>query len=48
MRIDWMSGSFDEQRKFRGHMYDRDPNLTCTKCNNKNPEYDSEFLFRQA
>ncbi|MFA4873009.1 MAG: RHS repeat-associated core domain-containing protein [Patescibacteria group bacterium] len=28
MRIDWKSGSFDEQRKFTGHMYDRDTSLT--------------------
>ncbi|MFA4873017.1 MAG: RHS repeat-associated core domain-containing protein [Patescibacteria group bacterium] len=28
MRIDWKSGSFDEQRKFTGHMYDRDTELS--------------------
>ncbi len=28
MRIDWRFGSFDEQRKFTGHMYDRDTSLT--------------------
>ena len=28
MRIDWKYGSFDEQRKFTGHMYDRDTSLT--------------------
>ncbi|MFA4873019.1 MAG: RHS repeat-associated core domain-containing protein, partial [Patescibacteria group bacterium] len=28
MRIDWKSGTFDEQRKFTGHMYDRDTSLT--------------------
>ncbi|MFA4873694.1 MAG: RHS repeat-associated core domain-containing protein, partial [Patescibacteria group bacterium] len=28
MRIDWKYGSFDEQRKFTGHEFDRDTNLT--------------------
>jgi len=28
MRIDWKSGSFDEQRKFTGHEFDRDTSLT--------------------
>lgn len=28
LRIDWKSGAYDEQRKFTGHMYDRDTSLT--------------------